>query len=67
MSGKSFNLRRVALAAPLGLALVSLSACGNDYAAPPPTPSATVTGTAASFDVWFDEVAFSTTRVGCAN
>ena len=51
MSGKSFNLRRVALAAPLGLALVSLSACGNDYAAPPPTPSATVTGTAASFDV----------------
>ena len=51
MARISFNIRRTAMMAPLGIALVSLSACGNDYAAPAPTPSASATGTAASFDV----------------
>ena len=45
------NVRRVAIIAPLGVALASLSSCGNDYAAPTPTPSAAATGTAVSFDV----------------
>ena len=51
MSSTHSSLQRLAIAAPLGIALVSLSACGNDYAAPAPTPSASATGTAASFDV----------------
>ena len=51
MSAISYHFRRVALCAPLGLALAALSGCGNDFAPPTPTPSATATGTAASFDV----------------
>ena len=51
MTPISPNIRRTAMFAPLGIALATLSACGNDYAGPSPTPSAFVTGTAASFDV----------------
>lgn len=51
MARNSLNIRRMAMIAPLGIALAALSACGNDYAGPSPTPSTSVTGTAASFDV----------------
>ncbi|WP_295634363.1 DUF4331 family protein [Novosphingobium sp.] len=51
MTRISFKFRRAVLMAPLGFAMATLSGCGNDYAAPTPTPSASVTGTAASFDV----------------
>lgn len=51
MARISLNYRRLALIAPLGVALASLSSCGNDYAPPPATPAATATGTAVKFDV----------------
>ena len=51
MTRISLNIRRTAMLAPLGIALATLSACGNDYAGPSPTPATVVTGTAASFDV----------------
>ena len=51
MTRISLNTRRPAMLAPLGIALATLSACGNDYAGPSPTSSAVVTGTAGSFDV----------------